>query len=201
MVGASRVALVTGGGSGMGEATCHELGRRGLKVGVLDVNEQAAQRVTEDLRASGVHGRRRRRRRHRPRRRRAGVREGAQRVRSGVGPGNECGNVRARPVHRDHRAVLVENHRRQLDGHLSLLPSRDSGHGRREMGQDRDDLVVQRPARLAVRRPLRGVQGRGHHPHQIAGPRVRRAWHHRQQHPAVGHRNTDAAARHRRRDT
>ena len=32
--------MVTGGASGMGEATCHELGRRGLKVAVLDVNEQ-----------------------------------------------------------------------------------------------------------------------------------------------------------------
>lgn len=50
----SRVAVVTGGASGMGEATCHELGRRGHKVAVLDVNEQAAQRVTEDLRAGGV---------------------------------------------------------------------------------------------------------------------------------------------------
>jgi len=50
----SRVAVVTGGASGMGEATCHELGRRGLKIAVLDVNEQAAQRVTEDLRATGV---------------------------------------------------------------------------------------------------------------------------------------------------
>ncbi|OBG66714.1 MULTISPECIES: SDR family NAD(P)-dependent oxidoreductase [unclassified Mycobacterium] len=50
----SRVAVVTGGASGMGEATCHELGRRGHKVAVLDVNEQAAQRVTEDLRGEGV---------------------------------------------------------------------------------------------------------------------------------------------------
>jgi 2-hydroxycyclohexanecarboxyl-CoA dehydrogenase len=46
--------VVTGGASGMGEATCHELGRRGHRVAVLDVNEQAAQRVTEDLRAAGV---------------------------------------------------------------------------------------------------------------------------------------------------
>lgn len=51
---ASRVAVVTGGASGMGEDTCHELGRRGHKVAVLDVNEQAAQRVAEDLRAVGV---------------------------------------------------------------------------------------------------------------------------------------------------
>ncbi|MEE6136431.1 SDR family NAD(P)-dependent oxidoreductase [Mycobacterium sp. 050128] len=50
----SKVAVVTGGASGMGEATCHELGRRGLTVAVLDVNEQAAQRVTEELRAAGT---------------------------------------------------------------------------------------------------------------------------------------------------
>lgn len=50
----SRVAVVTGGASGMGEATCHELGRRGNKVAVLDLDESAAQRVADDLRADGV---------------------------------------------------------------------------------------------------------------------------------------------------
>lgn len=50
----SRVAVVTGGGSGMGEATCHELGRRGNQVAVFDVNGEAAQRVTDNLRAEGV---------------------------------------------------------------------------------------------------------------------------------------------------
>src|SRR5690242_1566132 len=50
----SRVAVVTGGASGMGEATCHELGRRGHRVAVLDVNGEAAQRVAEELRAGGV---------------------------------------------------------------------------------------------------------------------------------------------------
>ena len=49
----NRVAVVTGGASGMGEATCHELSRRGLKVAVLDLNEVAAQRVTDDVRAEG----------------------------------------------------------------------------------------------------------------------------------------------------
>jgi 2-hydroxycyclohexanecarboxyl-CoA dehydrogenase len=38
----------------MGEATCHELGRRGHQVAVLDVDGDAAQRVAEDLRAQGV---------------------------------------------------------------------------------------------------------------------------------------------------
>ncbi|WP_308170403.1 SDR family NAD(P)-dependent oxidoreductase [[Mycobacterium] fortunisiensis] len=50
----NRVAVVTGGASGMGEATCHELGRRGHRIAVLDVNADAAQRVTDDLRAAGV---------------------------------------------------------------------------------------------------------------------------------------------------
>ena len=50
----TRVAVVTGGASGMGEATCHELGRRGHKVAVLDLDGKAAQRVSEELRAEGV---------------------------------------------------------------------------------------------------------------------------------------------------
>src|SRR6478752_7289986 len=50
----NRVAVVTGGASGMGEATCRELGRRGHKVAVLDLNGDAAQRVAEELRAEGV---------------------------------------------------------------------------------------------------------------------------------------------------
>jgi 2-hydroxycyclohexanecarboxyl-CoA dehydrogenase len=50
----SRVAVVTGGASGMGEAICHELGRRGNKVAVLDIDGEGAQRVSEHLRADGV---------------------------------------------------------------------------------------------------------------------------------------------------
>lgn len=50
----TRVAVVTGGASGMGESTCHELGRRGHKVAVMDLNGEAAQRVAEELRADGV---------------------------------------------------------------------------------------------------------------------------------------------------
>lgn len=49
-----RVAVVTGGASGIGEATCHELGRRGHRVAVLDINGEAAQRVAADLAAWGV---------------------------------------------------------------------------------------------------------------------------------------------------
>ncbi|MES2840206.1 MAG: SDR family NAD(P)-dependent oxidoreductase [Pseudomonadota bacterium] len=42
-------ALVTGGGSGLGEATARELARLGAKVAVLDVNLENAKRVAADI--------------------------------------------------------------------------------------------------------------------------------------------------------
>ncbi|WP_395699834.1 SDR family NAD(P)-dependent oxidoreductase [Aquabacterium sp.] len=42
-------ALVTGGGSGLGEAVARELARQGAKVAVLDVNAEGAQRVAAEI--------------------------------------------------------------------------------------------------------------------------------------------------------
>jgi NAD(P)-dependent dehydrogenase (short-subunit alcohol dehydrogenase family) len=42
-------AIVTGGGSGLGEAVVRELARLGAKVAVLDVNAEGAQRVAADI--------------------------------------------------------------------------------------------------------------------------------------------------------
>ena len=44
-----KAALVTGGGSGLGEATARELARLGARVAVLDVNLENAQRVASDI--------------------------------------------------------------------------------------------------------------------------------------------------------
>lgn len=44
-----QAALVTGGGSGLGEATARELARLGARVAVLDVNLDNAQRVATDI--------------------------------------------------------------------------------------------------------------------------------------------------------
>jgi NAD(P)-dependent dehydrogenase (short-subunit alcohol dehydrogenase family) len=44
-----QAALVTGGGSGLGEAVARELARLGAKVTVLDVNEAGAQRVAAEI--------------------------------------------------------------------------------------------------------------------------------------------------------
>jgi NAD(P)-dependent dehydrogenase (short-subunit alcohol dehydrogenase family) len=44
-----KVVLITGSGSGLGEATAHAFVRQGAKVAVLDVNAAAAQRVKQAL--------------------------------------------------------------------------------------------------------------------------------------------------------
>jgi 2-hydroxycyclohexanecarboxyl-CoA dehydrogenase len=50
----ARVAVVTGGGSGIGEAICHKLAEAGHRVAVLDIEPQAAGRVAAGLRAEGT---------------------------------------------------------------------------------------------------------------------------------------------------
>ncbi len=48
-----RVALVTGGGAGMGEAICRRLATDGMRVGVLDVDSASADAVASSIAANG----------------------------------------------------------------------------------------------------------------------------------------------------
>jgi len=48
-----KTALVTGGGSGMGKATCLRFANDGMRVGVLDVNKEAASSTVEEINSSG----------------------------------------------------------------------------------------------------------------------------------------------------
>jgi NAD(P)-dependent dehydrogenase (short-subunit alcohol dehydrogenase family) len=49
----NRVALVTGGGAGMGEAACHRLSREGKSVAVLDINTANAEHVAGAINEAG----------------------------------------------------------------------------------------------------------------------------------------------------
>ncbi len=50
----SRVAVVTGGASGMGAAICRRLAEQGHSVAVLDINEDSAHDVAKELAAGGA---------------------------------------------------------------------------------------------------------------------------------------------------
>jgi NAD(P)-dependent dehydrogenase (short-subunit alcohol dehydrogenase family) len=50
----SKVAVVTGGGSGLGLSICQHLARQDHAVAVLDMDGEAAERVVGDLRAEGA---------------------------------------------------------------------------------------------------------------------------------------------------
>ncbi|SDQ25865.1 SDR family NAD(P)-dependent oxidoreductase [Leucobacter chromiiresistens] len=53
MAFADKVAIVTGGGSGIGEATAKELAGHGVKVVVTDIKLDAAQRVVDEITSAG----------------------------------------------------------------------------------------------------------------------------------------------------
>ncbi len=53
MAQVSRVAVVTGGGSGMGRAICRHLAEQGRKVAVLDINGDTALEVAKELEDDG----------------------------------------------------------------------------------------------------------------------------------------------------
>lgn len=48
-----KIAIVTGGASGIGRALCHELGRRGAMVVVTDINAKVAKDVSQEIISEG----------------------------------------------------------------------------------------------------------------------------------------------------
>ena len=51
----NRTVIVTGGGGGIGGATCRRFAREGARVGVLDLNLDSAEQVAAAIRAEGGH--------------------------------------------------------------------------------------------------------------------------------------------------
>jgi len=51
-----KVALITGGGSGIGQATALLFGREGAKVLVADYNAEGGERTVKTIKEAGRHG-------------------------------------------------------------------------------------------------------------------------------------------------
>lgn len=49
----NKVAVVTGGGSGIGAAVCRRLAKDGIDIAVWDINKQAAETIADEVRAMG----------------------------------------------------------------------------------------------------------------------------------------------------
>ena len=49
----NRTAVVTGGGGGIGGATCRRFAEEAARVAVFDLNVEAAEKVAASIRASG----------------------------------------------------------------------------------------------------------------------------------------------------
>ena len=49
----NKTVVVTGGGGGIGGATCRRFGREGARVAIFDLNYEAAQKVASDVRKAG----------------------------------------------------------------------------------------------------------------------------------------------------
>ena len=53
----NKTVVVTGGGGGIGGATCHRFATEGANVAVFDLNEEAAQKIASDIKATGGNAR------------------------------------------------------------------------------------------------------------------------------------------------
>ena len=150
-----QIIVVTGGGSGIGRCTAHELAALGAKVALVGRKPEKLEKVREEIAAAGGS-------RHHPRlrhpRRRAGLRHGGGRARR-ARPHRRPGEQRRRPVSRAAARHLAEGlggggahqpHRRLPRG-ARMLPPLD-GEARRRHGQHERRHVGRHAGHGALRR-------------------------------------------------
>ena len=155
-----KVAIVTGGGGGIGAAVCEVFAREGAKVAVLDVDQALADESAEHLRGLGAEAQVLPRRRHLERRGRQGFRTGARRPRR---------HRRARQLRRDqprrrpHTGPVGRDlepvDRRHAERRLLLHSCSRTRDGRAALGL-RDPHLVD-PRLLAEPGPARVLRGEG----------------------------------------
>ena len=157
-----RVAIVTGGASGLGQAIGQRLSHQGHPVGVLDVDGDAAERQAASLRASGgeaiavaadVADRDSDRR---------CIRTRPHLVGSDLDPGHQRCSLGVRCLRGSHRRALGPVPRYQPHRDVRLRASGHRRHGGSPVGSDRHDLILGRADRLDASGALFGIERRRH---------------------------------------
>ena len=190
-----RVAVVTGAASGMGLAIARHLAARGDRVGLLDLQGDAAFRAAEDLRETGATAIAAEADVSRPRGRRRRPRQGARGARTHRDHGHQRRSRLVRALHGHHDRELGAHPRHQPHRDVPLPAGRRSRHARSPLGSDGDDLVVERAVGCRAHGALRRVEGRRDRTHQGARAGARSPRDHGQHHPAGHDRHADAAPR------
>ena len=184
----SRVAVVTGAGSGMGLVTAQQLAARGDKVALLDLNGEAIEEQALSLRAAGsvavavkvdVSDR-------------AAVFAAMDEVRSQLGPIETIITSAGIEAFVDFLDISEADWNKMMAVNLSgtfhclqaVIPDMLAG------GWGRVVTISSSSAQHGTKRMA--SYARRHRPHEGPGHGVRGFWHHGQHHPAGLHRDADA---------
>ena len=180
-----RVAIVTGGGSGIGLAISERLAADGHAVAVLDLDAAAANAAAAAITADGGRA--------------VGLEADVADRALVFAAVDQVRTVLGRPTILVNNAGTGATFSRfleidardmgagpagQPEWRLPLLPGRVARHDRGRVGPDRQHLVVEHARRAGAAQPLRVLQVGAERVDQVPGPRVRAQGDHRQRHPA-----------------
>ncbi|XP_040071535.1 short chain dehydrogenase/reductase dpmpG isoform X3 [Ixodes scapularis] len=184
-----RLALVTGGGSGIGKAVCHALSRDGAIVVVADINLDAAKATVAELKAAGKD--------HVALHVDVGDSTSVATLMNNIGSQSRtplsivvtCAGVAewhsvVDTTEQDYDAQMRVNLKPFVfpEGDLSSKPSRCQGHVGEQSASGRYRKHSQHCGQVWFSWPRhrRSLQGRRHSVHQVPGPRIDRNEHPRE---------------------
>ena len=148
----NKTVVVTGGGGGIGGATCRRFAGEGARVAVFDLNLEAAEKVAAAIRADGgsaeafqcdITDR-------------ASVDAAVAAAEAKLGPDRRAGQQRrlgrVQALHQDRAGAVGQADRHQPDRRAAHAPRRAARHGG---AQERAASSTSRPTRRASARPAR----------------------------------------------